>query len=67
LTVEEGSLTLGWGAEVLARTAETLGHELHRASRVAAEGVVVPAAPGQEAVCLPDVTKIVTHAIGMVR
>lgn len=67
LTVEEGSPALGWGAEVLARTAEALGAGLHQAGRIAATGVVVPASPEQEAACLPDVDKIVTRAREMVR
>ncbi len=67
LTVEEGSPALGWGAEVLARTAETLGAGLHQAARIGAQGVVVPASPQQEAACLPDVSKIINRAREMVR
>jgi pyruvate/2-oxoglutarate/acetoin dehydrogenase E1 component len=59
LTIEEGTLTLGWGAEVLARASETLGPELQSASRLAAKETVVPASPRLEAEVLPDVADII--------
>jgi pyruvate/2-oxoglutarate/acetoin dehydrogenase E1 component len=66
LTLEEGTLSLGWGAEVLARTAEALGPKLRRAGRLAAVESVIPAAPELEAACLPDVADIVAKAREMV-
>ncbi len=66
LTLEEGTLSLGWGAEVLARTAEALGPKLRRAGRLAAAESVIPAAPELEAACLPDVADIVAKAREMV-
>lgn len=62
LTVEEGTRPLGWGAEVLARMAETMGSQLKQASRLAAQGAVVPAAADLEAACLPDTEDIIQQA-----
>jgi len=66
LTIEEGTLPLGWGSEVLARTAEALGLGLMKARRLAAQGAVVPAAPDQEAACLPGIEDIINQSIEMV-
>jgi pyruvate/2-oxoglutarate/acetoin dehydrogenase E1 component len=57
VTVEEGTLTLGWGAEVLAQAAATL--PLRAARRVAADDLPIPAAPALEAEVLPGVEAIV--------
>lgn len=62
LTVEEGSLSAGWGAEVLARCVENLGSQLQAAGRVAAAETPIPAASGLEAAALPDVDDILTAA-----
>ncbi len=59
LTIEEGSLSVGWGAEVLARTSEALGPGLASASRLAAKETVVPASPQLEAEVLPGVEDII--------
>ena len=66
LTLEEGTFSLGWGAEVLARTAETLGPKLRRAGRLAGAESVIPASPELEAACLPDTADIVKKAREMV-
>ncbi|MFU8827208.1 MAG: alpha-ketoacid dehydrogenase subunit beta [Brevefilum sp.] len=66
LTVEEGTFSLGWGAEVLARTAEALGPGLKAAGRLAASEGVIPVAPDLEAACLPDVDDIVARVREMV-
>jgi pyruvate/2-oxoglutarate/acetoin dehydrogenase E1 component len=66
LAIEEGTLTLGWGAEVLARSAEALGARLRRANRLAAEEKPIPSAPGLEAECLPDIADIIDHVREMV-
>lgn len=62
LTVEEGSLSMGWGAEVLARCVETLGSGLQRAGRVAAAETPIPASGVLEAEALPGVKEII-HAV----
>lgn len=66
LTVEEGTLSMGWGAEVLARTAETMGSGLRKAGRVAARESVVPAAPNLEAECLPGSDHILAQVRAMI-
>ena len=66
LTLEEGTLSLGWGAEVLARTAEALGPRLRKVGRLAGAETVIPAAPRLEVECLPDVADIVVKAQEMV-
>jgi 2-oxoisovalerate dehydrogenase E1 component len=62
LVAEEGTLTLGWGAEILARTQETLGAKLTAARRVAAVDAPIPASPPLEEAILPGVEDIVTAA-----
>lgn len=53
LVVEEGSLSAGWGAEVIARTAEAVGPRLKTARRVAARETSIPASGPLEAAVLP--------------
>lgn len=67
LTIEEGTYTMGWGAEVLARTAEALGLGLRYAGRVAAEEKIIPAAPYLEEQCLPGIQDIITQVREMVK
>ena len=64
LTIEEGTGTLGWGAEVLARAAEHLPG-IH-AARVAALDLPVPAAPALEKTVLPQVEDIIAAVKKMV-
>jgi 2-oxoisovalerate dehydrogenase E1 component len=66
LVVEEGTLTAGWGAEVLARTAESLGSRLLRAQRVAARDIPIPASKSLEEAVLPDVIDIIQAVQKMV-
>jgi len=66
LTIEEGTLSLGWGAEVLARASEALGPGLKSASRLAAKETVVPASPRLEAEVLPGVHDILQKVQEMV-
>lgn len=66
LTIEEGTLSLGWGAEVLARTSSTLGSGLKKAGRLAAKETVIPTAVDLEADCLPDAADIITQVREMV-
>jgi pyruvate/2-oxoglutarate/acetoin dehydrogenase E1 component len=66
LTVEEGTFSMGWGAEVLARTAEALGAGLTSARRLAAREGVVPTAPDLEAACLPAIDDIINRVREMV-
>ena len=61
LTIEEGSQTHGWGAEVVARTLETHGARL-QAKRVAARDMPIPASGPLEKSVIPDVEGIVQAA-----
>lgn len=67
LAIEEGTLSLGWGAEVLARSAEALGGGLKMARRLAAKETVVPTAPDLESDCLPDTADIIHQVREMVK
>jgi 2-oxoisovalerate dehydrogenase E1 component len=62
LVVEEGSLTLGWGAEIVARLLELTGTSLRAARRVAALDLPVPASATLEQLVLPGVAEIVQAA-----
>lgn len=65
LAIEEGTRYLGWGAEILARSAEALGAQLKRAQRVAAQDLPIPASGSLEAEVLPSVEKIVQSCLEM--
>jgi pyruvate/2-oxoglutarate/acetoin dehydrogenase E1 component len=60
VVVEEGSRTLGWGTEILARAAEALGNKIDYANRVAGLDIPVPASGQLEDMVLPDVQDIIT-------
>ncbi len=66
LVVEEGTYTLGWGAEILARSVENLGKEIYKAARVASLDVPIPASRPLENAVLPDIDDIIQAAIKMV-
>lgn len=66
LAIEEGGRTMGWGAEILARTAESLGASLRQAGRVAGLDLPIPAAPQLEAAILPGVEEIFQAAKKMI-
>jgi len=67
LTIEEGTFTLGWGAEVVAKTVELAGSYLKSAGRLAAKDDVIPASPHLEAQHLPGLSDIVTRVRELVR
>ncbi len=54
LLVEEGTRSLGWGAEVAAQLAETVGDKLKQVKRLAALETPVPAASSLEKMMLPQ-------------
>jgi pyruvate/2-oxoglutarate/acetoin dehydrogenase E1 component len=66
LIVEEGGLTSGWGAEILARCTESLGPQLLGAGRIGARDVPIPASPALESSVLPGVKEILAAAKKMV-
>jgi pyruvate/2-oxoglutarate/acetoin dehydrogenase E1 component len=59
LVLEEGTLSFGWGAEVVARAVEQSGSGLKTARRLAARDLPVPASGTLEARVLPGVNEIV--------
>lgn len=63
LTAEEGSLPLGWGAEVVAQAAQALGSSLKAAMRLAARPVPIPASGPLEAAVLPGIEEIIQAAL----
>lgn len=54
VTVEEGNLSVGWGAETMARIAERLNGKIGACGRVAARDLPVAAAPSLENAILPQ-------------
>lgn len=66
LIVEEGTLTLGWGAEILARTTEKIGIRLLKSHRLAATDSPIPASVPLESAMFPDIDRIVSVARMMV-
>jgi pyruvate/2-oxoglutarate/acetoin dehydrogenase E1 component len=59
LVVEEGTLAMGWGAEVLARASEMLGSNIQATRRIAARQLPIPASEPLEAVVLPELDEII--------
>ncbi|HWQ84342.1 MAG TPA: transketolase C-terminal domain-containing protein [Anaerolineales bacterium] len=66
LTVEEGTLPLGWSAEIIAETAAALGSRLLASRRLAALNSPIPASGPLESETLPDITTIIRAAQSMV-
>jgi pyruvate/2-oxoglutarate/acetoin dehydrogenase E1 component len=66
LTVEEGGLTLGWGAEILARVAES-SNDLSRYSlrRVAALDLPIANSKSLEDAILPSVEMVIHEALAL--
>jgi len=64
LTVEEGTLSLGWGAELTARSAEKM--DKLRVRRVAALDLPIGNAKSLEDIILPSVQDIVTAALSLI-
>lgn len=66
LAVEEGTYTLGWGAEVLARAAQAFPGSLEAAQRIAAEDKPIPASIPLEDKALPSTEAIINAARRMI-
>lgn len=66
LAIEEGTISLGWGAEVLAQAAQRLGGRLLVAQRVAGLDLPIPSSAPLEAAMLPGVEKLVSICVNMV-
>jgi pyruvate/2-oxoglutarate/acetoin dehydrogenase E1 component len=67
LAIEEGTLSLGWGAEVLARVVESTGSQQILCKRLAAREVPVPASGVLEQQALPGIEQIIQSAIQMIK
>jgi pyruvate/2-oxoglutarate/acetoin dehydrogenase E1 component len=67
LVIEEGGLSLGWGAEVLAQTCEAIGPRLQSARRLAALDLPVPASGPLEQTVLPGVEAILQAALKTIK
>ena len=67
LTVEEGTLSLGWGAEILARSMETASMRLENTRRLAAPDIPIPAASTLENSVLPQVDQIISTCLEIVQ
>jgi acetoin:2,6-dichlorophenolindophenol oxidoreductase subunit beta len=66
LTVEEGSLTSGWGAEVAAQCAGAMGPALRQIQRLGGRDLPIPASIPLEEAALPGVNDILRLACAMV-
>lgn len=66
LVAEEGTSSMGWGAEIAARVAQALGHKPIRISRLAAKDLPIPASVPIEAEVLPNIEDIVQAAVDLV-
>jgi len=64
LTLEEGSRTLGWGAEIVARCSELFGSLKSR--RIASLDMPIPAAGTLESAVLPGVEDVMSAVLEMV-
>jgi pyruvate/2-oxoglutarate/acetoin dehydrogenase E1 component len=62
LAIEEGTRTLGWGAEIVARAVDVPGARLMTARRLAARDLPIPASGPLEALVLPGVHDIIQAA-----
>jgi acetoin:2,6-dichlorophenolindophenol oxidoreductase subunit beta len=62
LSIEEGGITLGWGAEITAQTAESLGPNI-MVSRVAARDLPIPSSGQLETQVLPGIEDIISAAL----
>ena len=66
LVVEEGTITSGWGAEILASSLEEFGNHHFQAMRVASKDSPIPAAHILEQVLLPGIEDIILAVKKMV-
>jgi pyruvate/2-oxoglutarate/acetoin dehydrogenase E1 component len=66
LTIEEGTYTLGWGAEVASRAAQAFSGQLKAVQRLAAADQPIPASAPLEEAMLPGVEHIMTAVQRMV-
>jgi len=66
LTVEEGTLSLGWGAEILALVSQQLGSRLRVTRRVGAFDLPIPSSGPLESEILPGIKQITSACLEMI-
>ena len=66
LVIEEGTLSMGWGAEVVARVSQEIGPGPLTTHRIAAHDLPIPASRPLEDAILPDIQDIVAAAKALV-
>jgi 2-oxoisovalerate dehydrogenase E1 component len=66
LVIEEGTLSMGWGAEIIARVSQAIGSNTLTTHRVAAQDLPIPASKSLEDAILPGIQDIVSAAKKMV-
>ena len=66
LTIEEGTISLGWGAEILARSMEYCTDRIHTAGRIAAQEFPIPSSGPLEEAVLPGVNGIIEKCLELV-
>lgn len=67
LTVEEGTFSMGWGAEILARVGEALGSRLQASGRLAGRDLPIPASRALETAVLPGEAQIIEACLRIAR
>jgi pyruvate/2-oxoglutarate/acetoin dehydrogenase E1 component len=60
LTIEEGGLSMGWGAEIIARASDVPGVTLTSSGRIASRDLPIPASVAAENAVLPGIDDIVS-------
>ena len=65
LVIEEGTLSLGWGAEIISRVSEVLISELTSVGRLAALEYPIPGSGPLESAMLPAKDSIIKAALNM--
>jgi pyruvate/2-oxoglutarate/acetoin dehydrogenase E1 component len=63
LTVEEGTFSMGWGAEVLSQASERLRARLLAAGRLAGRDLPIPASRALETAVLPGEDQVVESCL----
>lgn len=66
VVAEEGTRSMGWGAELIAQASQALGPQLNAVRRVAALDLPVPASGPLESAMLPDVEDVIRATMEIV-
>jgi pyruvate/2-oxoglutarate/acetoin dehydrogenase E1 component len=63
LTIEEGTLSFGWGSEIITQCCQALDQGMRKALRLAAQDLPVPASGPLEEAVLPKIEDIIQAAL----